>query len=191
MEDIQCTATEAVHSDVDTEAFTSKSPEAPQQLPPPLVVTIGPQCSGKTTLLRKYRRIMDVAIDDVSGVYEKVLIEALISAEGLELVPDVNVYRRPLRERVMEVQGSEQGLITQRIFGLMPADQFAYFIRPLVQSDIAYTYLCEVLEELLLLNLPLVSVRHNLIVDDCWKWMPLTVEDMCCSTDQDRGHIHP
>jgi hypothetical protein len=157
MEHNQRSATEAVVSDADREAYAAQLLEAPQPSPPPLVVTIGPQCSGKTTFLRKYMRIKDVAIDDVPGVYEKVLVEALVSAEGLELVPDVNVYRRPLRERVMEVQASEQGLITQRIFGVMPADQFAYFLRPLVQSDVAYTYLCEVLEELLLLNLPLVS----------------------------------
>lgn len=160
------TAMEDMTTAISAGSTTTKTPPGglSPPAPLPLVITIGPQCSGKTTFLRKYRKIKDVSIDDVPSVYEKVPIQALISQDAVELVPDIIVYKRPLRDRVLEVQGSEIGLIIHRIFGLISAHQFAFLVRPLVQNDLAYAYMCEILEELLLQNLPLVS--HQIVSDN-------------------------
>ena len=86
-----------------------------------LLITIGPQCAGKTTYIRDYSRdVIDIAIDDAPGVYRKMKIADIIGAAGeLELLYRENVCSIPLYERYKQVLDDEQGqillLFTQQI----------------------------------------------------------------------------
>ena len=44
----------------------------------PLLITIGPVCSGKTTYLKNYGNIIDIAIDDAPNSYRKMKIDDIL-----------------------------------------------------------------------------------------------------------------
>jgi ABC-type uncharacterized transport system ATPase subunit len=44
-----------------------------------MLVTIGPQCAGKTTYLSSFGSVTDVTIDDMIGTYEKISVDDIIN----------------------------------------------------------------------------------------------------------------
>ncbi|CAM9881012.1 unnamed protein product [Discosporangium mesarthrocarpum] len=107
---------------------------------PPLVVTIGPQCAGKTTMLATLGRslsergtapLQDIAIDDSSGVYCKIPLQLLLEDPWLQAENVWSgdmaavVYGRPLRERLMDDACRETRLVAMRLLGHLSEEEFS------------------------------------------------------------------
>lgn len=45
----------------------------------PLIITVGPQCSLKTTYLAQMGSVCDICLDNIAGIYDKVSTECIIS----------------------------------------------------------------------------------------------------------------
>lgn len=86
--------------------------------PPPLLITIGPQCGGKTSLLRRLNAtrpsgappLLDVAIDDDRDVYRRVPMRAFLEGE-LEGPKDVQIRGRLASERCRDPAPEECRLV--------------------------------------------------------------------------------
>lgn len=82
-----------------------------------MYITIGPQCSGKTTFLSRLVNnsgagsFLDISIDGIVGTYEDVPVSVLLSyQETGELCATMlkRVHKRYLYEYIDELQSSEQ-----------------------------------------------------------------------------------
>lgn len=82
----------------------------------PILITIGPQCCGKTTYLKMIDDIVDIAIDDSPGTYEKINIDEIINYDGTKHVNEnsslLNFYFGvSLIDRIIDENTKEQLLI--------------------------------------------------------------------------------
>jgi hypothetical protein len=98
--------------------------------PPPLVVTIGPQCGGKTSLLRRLNAtrpagappLVDVAIDDDRDVYRRVPMRAFL--EGALAGPrDPLIRGRRASARCTDPGPEECRLVLGYLAGLWPLQE--------------------------------------------------------------------
>lgn len=82
-----------------------------------LLITIGPQCAGKTTFLSSIGGAIDVTVDEQPGTYERVAIKHVVSilqTKKDNKIRERVVYKRKLyEERVAELLYAEQGLLLQ------------------------------------------------------------------------------
>eukprot|EP00903_Cladosiphon_okamuranus_P007176 g6968.t1 len=119
---------------------------------PPLLITIGPQCAGKTSLLQglaaKCRAarereatdsssrgggggksgipsVTDVTIDDHPSVYHKIRTGVLLDGCERGSPEDTRVGRRPLSDRLREPGCVETRLVALRLVGSISAEEFA------------------------------------------------------------------
>lgn len=98
--------------------------------PPPLLVTIGPQCGGKTSLLRRLNAtrpgaappLLDVAIDDDRDVYRRVPMRAFLEGE-LAGPRDVRIRGRLASERCADPAPEECRLVLGYMAGLWPLQE--------------------------------------------------------------------
>ncbi|CAN0013889.1 unnamed protein product, partial [Choristocarpus tenellus] len=123
--------------------------EMPSRLP--LIITIGPQCSGKTTTLRSFEssmlergnwRLQDIAIDDHPNVYHTIPMEALLRDpwgqqqpggggwEGRGVAPGaqeraVLVHGRSVEWRLRDRACHESRLVALRLLGRMTEAEFS------------------------------------------------------------------
>jgi hypothetical protein len=79
-----------------------------------LLITIGPQCSGKTSYLTSYCQdhdVLDVSIDNMTRTYEKISVSSIIDYQetGLyDLEWERNVYKQSLFQRIQDIFITEQ-----------------------------------------------------------------------------------
>lgn len=66
-----------------------------------LFVTIGPQCAGKTTYLSSFGCVTDVSIDDMTGTYEKVQFDEIVSYNETGILTE-SLCRRVCRKSLFE-----------------------------------------------------------------------------------------
>ena len=73
-------------------------------------VTIGPQCSGKTTYLSQHDNMLDISMDNVPGTYEKVSVTAIQNYHETGKLDCLlkRVHQRYLYEYIDELQSGEQ-----------------------------------------------------------------------------------
>lgn len=86
-------------------------PYCSQSMGRQLLITIGPQCAGKTTYLSSLGHVTDIAIDDIPGTYEKLsVVEILNYHEAGELTEPLRrvVYRKQMYEHVDGTASIEQ-----------------------------------------------------------------------------------
>ncbi len=101
-----------------------------QARPPPLIITIGPQCGGKTSLLRRLNAtrpagappLLDVAIDDDRDVYRRVPMRAFLDGE-LGGPRDVRIRGRLASERCGDPAPEECRLVLGFLAGLWPLEE--------------------------------------------------------------------
>ena len=91
----------------------------PPALLPPLIITIGPQCAGKTTYIsQQLPHAIDITMDDQPFTYESILKTDLIDflqSPSRVARKDRRIFGRLLFEdRVTELINSEQLLLLQR-----------------------------------------------------------------------------
>ena len=96
------------------EAAAKQQDDAPEFVPVPpsdaklMLVTIGPQCAGKTTMLSEdgladvNGAIVDVALDNHPDVYYKVPREQFTRQEAIPPAADVELFGAPLSARIGE-----------------------------------------------------------------------------------------
>jgi len=100
----------------------SSSPLSSSSLPPPIYITIGPQCCGKTTALSSLGDVVDFTIDDQMGVYLPVPREHFLKPSEGNF--NVIVRGRTLKERVEEGANYEQRIVLERLMGKCDAQSF-------------------------------------------------------------------
>ncbi|CAM9524964.1 unnamed protein product, partial [Scytosiphon promiscuus] len=131
------------------EGMAGKETEARR---PPMLVTIGPQCAGKTSLLRALAAkseaareraedagavaggaiappVMDVAIDDQPSVYHTIPTGLLLDGCARGSREDVRVARRPLSERLQDAGCLEARSVALRLSGHISAEEMADRVR--------------------------------------------------------------
>ncbi|CAM9199225.1 unnamed protein product [Phaeothamnion confervicola] len=117
-------------------AASSSSDAGPGKLFP-LLVTIGPPCSGKTTLLRRLAlngvNIRDIAIDDHPEVYLKVALARFTGGEPSLPKSEPRIYGRNLAERLSDDDGArESALVAGRLQGVLSQEDFVAELRGLL-----------------------------------------------------------
>jgi hypothetical protein len=143
-----------------TDAPLSSSLEAPSPAPTmgTLYITIGPQCSGKTTILKRIfgksfhkneetasgatslAGGLDITIDDQALVYIPVPIHyflhdsnaddaAALNVEGNGISPSMTVLGKTIQERIHDTSNDELRWVIQRLGGLISSEQFASLLR--------------------------------------------------------------
>ncbi|KAL7476968.1 hypothetical protein ACHAW6_002791 [Cyclotella cf. meneghiniana] len=143
-----------------TDAPLSSSLEVPSSAPAmgTLYITIGPQCSGKTTILKRifgksFHKNeetttgatalvggIDITIDDQALVYVPVPIHYFLrelnanpaadrNAEGNGISPSMTVLGKTIQERINDTSNDELRLVIQRLGGLISSEQFASLLR--------------------------------------------------------------
>jgi len=65
---------------------------------PPLYISIGPQCSGKTTVLSEIPNLLDVAFDDQPFTYERVPLARFLRSVGMNAPPSFDISVMPPQE---------------------------------------------------------------------------------------------
>jgi RNase adaptor protein for sRNA GlmZ degradation len=76
-----------------------------------LIITIGPQCSGKTTYLAQLPDVADIAIDNMPGTYEQISVQSIIKYQETGRAPSEwlrTVYKRTLFDRLSDLENSAQ-----------------------------------------------------------------------------------
>jgi hypothetical protein len=81
-----------------------------------LLITIGPQCSGKTTFLSQYAHehlssIVDISMDAIPRTYEQISVRSILQYQETGLVNhnwERFVYRQSLLLRITELLTTEQ-----------------------------------------------------------------------------------
>ena len=117
----------------------------------PIYITIGPQCSGKTSFLRRLYNteasipetqstvgnqhvhstpVCDISIDDQKGVYLPIPKELFLvdSSTTNSLHQDLlarNIHSKSIAERIYDTSNDEQRYILQRLHNVINADEFA------------------------------------------------------------------
>ncbi|KAG5188117.1 hypothetical protein JKP88DRAFT_267700 [Tribonema minus] len=96
----------------------------------PLLITIGPQCAGKTTTLLALgqslggARICDVAIDDHPDVYYKLPTACALDPDSITPQQDVLLFDKTVSERMADYTVVGKCLVAKRLEGLLTADEF-------------------------------------------------------------------
>lgn len=95
----------------------------------PIYITIGPQCSGKTTFLSRQRQpsVIDIALDDQPNVYVPVPTEFFLHERALpsnKRFLKRRVQRKSLAVRVYDTTQAELRAILQRYDGILTPVQF-------------------------------------------------------------------
>ncbi|KAG5174929.1 hypothetical protein JKP88DRAFT_203976 [Tribonema minus] len=88
----------------------------------PLLITIGPQCAGKTTTLRKMG-VFDVAIDEHPDVYYELPTAYILDPTSTTL-EDVTIFGRRLSDRLQYTGVYANMLVAQRLEGLLSSAKF-------------------------------------------------------------------
>eukprot|EP00602_Paraphysomonas_sp_CaronLab_P004470 CAMPEP_0185033970 /NCGR_PEP_ID=MMETSP1103-20130426/23423_1 /TAXON_ID=36769 /ORGANISM="Paraphysomonas bandaiensis, Strain Caron Lab Isolate" /LENGTH=333 /DNA_ID=CAMNT_0027570433 /DNA_START=136 /DNA_END=1137 /DNA_ORIENTATION=+ len=76
-----------------------------------MIITIGPQCAGKSTYLNSIPGIQDISIDDMSRTYASVPVRDVLYYNETGCLTDNlsrMVYKKSLLDRIYDLQGSEQ-----------------------------------------------------------------------------------
>jgi hypothetical protein len=87
--------------------------------PSQLLITIGPQCAGKTSFLTNYsevqglqdQEVLDVSLDNMTRTYEKITVRSILNYQetGIyDLEWERNVYRQTLFQRIQDIFVTEQ-----------------------------------------------------------------------------------
>ena len=92
----------------------------------PVIIPIGPQCSGKTTYLASRGNVMDCNIDEVQGVYIKVSVQDLLhsSEKRKQEAFKQIVNGTSMHVRCSEVMSGEQGLVFLLLNGAISLEIF-------------------------------------------------------------------
>jgi hypothetical protein len=115
-------------------------------LSPPLIVTVGPQCSGKTTLIRagwtggkggssSASTIMDVCLDDHPDTYHAVPVQYLLGLEVMPKEDDVIIQSQSISERLRSAEAQMQALLVRRLMGSMGSEAYRDAMQDLCSSD--------------------------------------------------------
>jgi hypothetical protein len=108
----------------------------------PLYITVGPQCSGKTTMLSKIlgNSDTDVSIDAQKGVYYSIPLEYALNIDPRNMteteravkvqkclpfaVVNQTIHGSTLQQRILHPSQYELHLVLQRLCGKISADEF-------------------------------------------------------------------
>ena len=123
----------------------------------PLIVTIGPPCSGKTTWIRRQQQknstIVDVAIDDQKGVYIPLPAHVFWNQSASTTAASSSSFllynNQSIHERIWGSSGTETELrlVLQRIVGILNETEFSMEIADLYQAQpMLASILCSTLE---------------------------------------------
>lgn len=114
------------------------SSPAPQPVPSSsqhqMLITIAPQCSGKTTYLSTLSpspsNVIDITIDDQPGVYLPLPISQFLDPN---LCPKKSIIGRTLKERVQSEH--EQTLVLSRLLGNLDSETFSLLLSEIIPSQ--------------------------------------------------------
>lgn len=81
-----------------------------------LLITIGPQCAGKTSYLANYskennEKVVDISMDDIDRTYERISVPMILEYQETgqyDLDWERNVYRQSILMRINEILCTEQ-----------------------------------------------------------------------------------
>lgn len=136
-------------TDVSIEAFSLNSPP-PASQPPPLYITIGPPCCGKTEALRSHLLTegynpddvfsRDVALDDQSSVYHRIPLAAFLfpsthldPAVGNQLLQSGSTVQERLLDPSYDRTDQEIRHVIMRLAGRITTAEFAERIKELTE----------------------------------------------------------
>jgi hypothetical protein len=128
----------------DTSVINSEASKKQEILraPAPLYITVGPQCSGKTTVLAKIlgSSNTDVSIDAQTGVYYPIPLQYALIVNPINMteteravryqrflpfaVVNQTIHGSTLQQRVLHPSQYEMHLVLQRLCGRISADAF-------------------------------------------------------------------
>jgi len=98
----------------------------------PILITIGPQCAGKTTTLLaiksrlKSTELKDIAIDDHPLVYHKLPTEYFLSKKSKHVVDEEKMIgERKLKNRICDYTVTGQILVAKRLENVISRESFA------------------------------------------------------------------
>ena len=95
----------------------------------PLLITIGPQCCGKTTFIKNMGSVIDIAIDNIPQVYEKIpleAIQALVDNKVTAINLSLRTYNMSISDRLKALiaKNSEDMIIAQYVFKMITEVEF-------------------------------------------------------------------
>ncbi|GMH90416.1 hypothetical protein TrVE_jg4136 [Triparma verrucosa] len=111
-----------------------------------MIITVGPQCAGKTTYLSQtYPDIVDVAIDDQPSVYIPIPIAQFLDTSIIS--SDSLVVGRSLKSRLDSE--SELRLVLNRLLGNLDPETFSVLLSTVVTSPSLHSCLSSTVESFL------------------------------------------
>jgi hypothetical protein len=100
--------------------------------PAPIYITVGPQCCGKTTIL-KQQNVLDISLDDQPHVYHHIPTNLLMGATNITEQHSQIIYGKSLLERINE--NVELRLLLNRWNGALSPQNFAIGVLQLYPSE--------------------------------------------------------
>lgn len=107
-----------------------------------LYVTIGPQCAGKTTILKKLFGPAsgdggkDITIDDQELVYISVPISYFLNERVESSLLNQTIFGKTIRERILDPSNNELHSVLRRLGRFADKTEFAFSLRELYNQDL-------------------------------------------------------